>query len=128
MVIRLISGDGFVRPRHLPSATLRRPIPWIHTHVNYFKKCDYTDKQIIYIIPTDDDFNFDTEKKVFYIHFLTKDVETVSLDEIRQEIIGFRVMKIYMRSEIFMDVILNMLPWEDFLIGFQCRIYRTPQS
>jgi len=25
-----------------------------------------------------------------------------------------------------MAVIINMLPWEDFLIGFQCRIYRTP--
>lgn len=94
--------------------------------VDYFKKCDYTDKQILYIIPTDDDFNFFTEKKVFYINFLTKDIGTVSLDEIEQEVIGFRVMKIYIRSEIFMAVIINMLPWEDFLIGFQCRIYRTP--
>lgn len=93
---------------------------------NYFKKCNYTDSQILYIIPTNDDFNFDSEKKVFYINFLTKSIETIRLDKIREEVIGFRVMKIYIRSEIFMAVVLNMLPWEDFLIGFQCRIYRFP--
>ena len=91
----------------------------------YFENCTYSQKQILYLIPTDDNFNQCTER-VFYVNFSTSEIRMVNKEDIRNELDGYRVMIIYVRSEIFMATVTNMLPWEDFLIGFQCRIYRNP--
>ena len=37
-------------------------------------------------------------------------------------------MNLNIRTEVFMAVINNMLPWEDFSIGFQMRIERFPNE
>ena len=44
------------------------------------------------------------------------------------EIPDFRIMKLYVREEVFASIVSNKLPWEDFSIGFQMRITRIPNS
>jgi len=91
----------------------------------YFENCTYSENQVLYIIPTDDDF-IPCNENVVYVNFSSSEVRIVQTDDIRMELDSYRVMIIHVRSEIFMAVVKNMLPWEDFLIGFQCRIYRYP--
>ena len=39
---------------------------------------------------------------------------------------GLLYLQIKVRRDELLDVLLNGKPWEDLLIGFQCRIYRMP--
>ena len=41
---------------------------------------------------------------------------------------GYRNMDVYIRSEVLMMVVNNFLSWEDFSIGLQARISRTPNN
>jgi CMP-N-acetylneuraminate monooxygenase len=94
---------------------------------NYFLKSNYKEKQILYILPTDDDFK-KIIHPIIYVDFYTSKVVEVKESEIIEEVNGFKVMKIKIRSEILMNLILNMLPWEDFSIGFQMRVKRSPNE
>ncbi len=94
---------------------------------NYFLNCNYKAKQILYIFPTDDNFE-NINKSIVYVDFYNSAVNKIKLNEVCDEISGYRVMQIKIRSEVLMNLILNKLPWEDFSIGFQMRVKRTPNE
>ena len=91
----------------------------------YFEGSGYDKKQILHIIPTDDDFN-SLGNKVFYVNFHEKKYFLIPKEKVVHEILGFNNMILKVRSESFMCLISNYLPWEDLTIGFQCRIERFP--
>ena len=38
----------------------------------------------------------------------------------------FNYLHLKIRKESFLNTIYNKMPWEDLLIGFQCKVYRYP--
>jgi CMP-N-acetylneuraminate monooxygenase len=95
--------------------------------IKYMRNSGYLGKQILYIIPSNDDFT-KIVNDIIYCNFDTQIFEVISESSIDLEIQDFRVMKLYVRQEVFAAIVLNKLPWEDFSIGFQMRISRNPNS
>lgn len=95
--------------------------------IEYFKNSNFHSNQILYIIPTDDDFK-PINTNPIYINFQTQEFEEINVMDINLSQKGYRIMKLKIRFEALMGVINNFLPWEDMAIGFQLRIYRTPNS
>lgn len=94
--------------------------------IKYFKTSGYREKQILQIIPTDDNFN-PIGEKALYINFYEQKYFSFPIGEIlNEEISEFNNMILKVRSESLMCLVLNYLPWEDLSIGFQCRINRFP--
>ncbi|AFI05835.1 cytidine monophosphate-N-acetylneuraminic acid [Helicobacter cetorum MIT 99-5656] len=99
-----------------------------HALIEYLKNAQYFDKQIVTFIPTNDDFsvvvgacveaNFDTQ------NFRVLEPNEIPLKEKE----NFRVMQLKVRAEILACVIKHALPFEDFSIGFHCRILRSPNT
>ena len=50
------------------------------------------------------------------------------LENLKEQFDGIRTMTIWIRSEILMMVVNNLMPWEDFSIGFQAKIIRNPNT
>jgi len=98
--------------------------------INYFEGCDFKDKLLVDLRPTNDDFS--SENIGFILDFSSKHYSIFNcssrVDSIEDEAIsnGLRYLKIKVRREELLDVITNGKPWEDLSIGFQCRIYRNP--
>jgi CMP-N-acetylneuraminate monooxygenase len=93
---------------------------------NYFINSKYCDNQIIQIIPTNDNFEWNNNK-IFYFDFSNMEYKILNnLDDIIEKHSTRKVLTLKIREEILMCVINNMLPWEDFSIGFQSRIKRHP--
>ena len=84
---------------------------------------------IIYL--TNDDFN-QTYESINVIFSQTKEQKPKVIFNIKEnakdvfEKFNINTIEIKVRKEAFLNVINNKLPWEDFLIGFQCRIKRYP--
>jgi CMP-N-acetylneuraminate monooxygenase len=95
--------------------------------IDYMKGSGYIGKQILYIIPCNDDFS-QVLNDIVYCNFDTQIFKIVCERDIILEVPDFRVMKLNVRQEVFAAIILNRLPWEDFSIGFQMRIHRYPNS
>lgn len=94
---------------------------------NYFLKSKYNDELIVNISLTNDSFeklykkfsiNFASKTPIFYENHLKKN------DYKNEKKIRFLNLKI--RKESFIYTIENKMPWEDILIGFQCRVHRNP--
>src|SRR5690606_2359097 len=83
--------------------------------------------QIVQIIPTDDNFD-QIVGEIVYADFKKQEFKTITRDALTEHKEGYRVMQLKVRPEVFMCVITNSLPWEDFSIGFQMRIKRSPNE
>lgn len=95
--------------------------------IDYMSNSGYHAKQLLYILPVDDDFN-KVVNDIIFCNFNTQEFKVVLESDIVLEVPDFRVMKLYVRQEIFASIVVNRLPWEDFSIGFQMRIMRSPNS
>lgn len=100
--------------------------------INYFNQSEYKDNLTLDLITTDDSFN--NFKERFEINFKNNKCirKELYLDDKIQEFetikSGNRYLRIKVRREELIDVINNQKPWEDLSIGFQCRIYRKPDT
>ena len=95
--------------------------------MKYISNSGYHAKQLLYILPVDDDFT-KVVNDIIFCNFNTQEFKVVLESDIVLEVPDFRVMKLYVRQEIFASIVANRLPWEDFSIGFQMRILRSPNS
>ena len=77
---------------------------------------------------TDD--NFKKIYATYYINFKNKKIEFKKIDltklNIKNNKNKERLLLIKSRKESLINTIKNKQPWEDLLIGFQCKIYRKP--
>ena len=83
------------------------------------------------IVLTDDTFR--ENKLGFFIDFSQKKILIKKLTDVKKEKFlsqndkqTMRKLLIKVREESFLNIVLNRLPWEDLVIGFQCRIRRKP--
>jgi len=97
------------------------------TIIEYMRNSGYKEKQILYIVPVNDDFS-EVVNDIIYCNFETQIFKVVHETNIDLEIEDFRSMKLIVRQEVFAAIVANRLPWEDFSIGFQMRIQRYPNS
>ena len=97
------------------------------TVIEYMRHSGFKGKQIVYILPSNDDFT-EIINEIVYCNFDAQIFEVVNESDINLNIPEFRTMKLLVRQEVFASIITNKLPWEDFSIGFQMRIERDPNS
>lgn len=95
--------------------------------LEYISNSGFNGKQIVYIIPTNDDF-LKIVNDIIFCDFENQIFKIVSESEILNEVPDFRTMRLYVREEVFAAIVENKLPWEDFSIGFQMRVFRTPNT
>ncbi|WP_104730878.1 MBL fold metallo-hydrolase [Helicobacter felis] len=94
--------------------------------IAYLKEANYHDRQIVYFVPTNDDFSQELGAKVV-ADFSTQSFRTLEPEETMLEAKeGFKIMVLKMRAEILALVVARKLPFEDFSIGFHCRVWRNP--
>ncbi|WP_158651983.1 hypothetical protein [Helicobacter bizzozeronii] len=92
------------------------------------KHSGYSDKQIVTFVPTNDDFSVVVDLRV-EANFANQTFRILEPTEgILESQEGFRVMVLKIRAEVLACVIEKHLPFEDFSIGFHCRIYRQPNT
>ena len=95
---------------------------------NYFINSDFKDNLVLNIFLTNDNFNKNYEK--FSIDFSNKKpVFKNKIINSKKKLINDHTIKflnLRIRKESFINTIKNKLPWEDILIGFQCRLKRNP--
>ena len=93
----------------------------------YFIKSNYQDNLILNISLTNDNFlkdyekfsiNFNSQKPLFHKGYMNE-FENKNGKKIR-------ILNLKIRKEVFINTIKNKMPWEDMLIGFQCRVSRKP--
>ncbi len=100
------------------------------TVVDYFTASGFKKDLLLVVIPTDDDFNGESEE-AFTVDFsgdaptveFTMSKETPAQQHNRT---GCKVLHVKMRREALCELIEKKLPWEDVIIGFQCRVKRFP--
>jgi CMP-N-acetylneuraminate monooxygenase len=97
------------------------------TVIEYMRHSGFKGKQIVYILPSNDDFT-EIINEIVYCNFDSQIFKVVNESDINLDIPEFRTMKLLVRQEVFASIITNKLPWEDFSIGFQMKIDRMPNS
>ena len=95
--------------------------------IEYFKDSEYNAKQILYVIPTNDDFSL-IVNDIIFCDFHNQIFKIIKKHEIIEEFSGYKTMQLQIRQEIFAATIYNKLPWENFSIGFQMRVTRFPNE
>jgi CMP-N-acetylneuraminate monooxygenase len=95
--------------------------------LNYFKSSNFRGNQILQIFLCDDNFDCSLDY-YFFIDFSNEIFETRMISDIINYNGFTRLMNLSVRAEIFMAVVNNKLPWEDFSIGFQMRVERLPNE
>ena len=96
---------------------------------DYFLKSKFKSDLILFISLTDDNFNIKNSN--YIINFSKKKItfKKISVEKLDENFKNKSLLnKLYIkiRCESFLYIIYNKLPWEDLLIGFQCKILRTP--
>jgi CMP-N-acetylneuraminate monooxygenase len=98
--------------------------------LKYFAGCSFNDDLLLDLIPTNDDFSESVDlyrldfKNNDYSHLNFENCERYSEKDALER--GLRYLQIKARKAELLDIFSNGKPWEDISIGFQCRIYRTP--
>lgn len=100
---------------------------------DYFEQADFRDDLVLYLVPTDDDFNVDEQETATMVDFRgrrpnvrqARSSETLLTYDAADENDG-RHLLVRVRKDSLWRVIRNRFPWEDLSIGFQCRIDRKP--
>lgn len=98
---------------------------------NYFINSGFKDNLTLYLMPTNDKFELFqngylidfSEEKILFKYLKAEKI----LDKYKNSSNGSsKHLLIKVRNESLNMVLANKLPWEDLLIGFQCRIKRKP--
>ncbi len=92
--------------------------------VNYFANCNFYSDLDLLLLPTDE--NFENANDSCYVKFTRKGVTKVFFEKQVERRTDVNFLQIKVRKYELAKVIRRGLPWEDLLIGFQCRIYREP--
>ena len=97
---------------------------------DYFGGCSFNDELLVDLRPVSEDFKSETigfkldfssnQYSKFDCGSLAESIE----DQAKKQ--GLRYLQIKVRRAELLDVLVNGKPWEDLSIGFQCRIYRSP--
>ncbi len=94
----------------------------------YFLKSKFKENLLLYICLTDDDFK--TIDINYLVDFSKNVIEFSVIDSLNEnflnENIEHKKLILKIRKESFLNTIYNKLPWEDLLIGFQCKVLRNP--
>jgi CMP-N-acetylneuraminate monooxygenase len=102
--------------------------------VSYFENSGFRDDLKLLLVPSDDDFHFQPTGVAFEVDFWGPQPQVIVI-EAREAAILFNayphnsrkhVKYIKVRSDSLMYIVRNKMPWEDLIIGFQCRINRKP--
>ena len=97
---------------------------------NYFVNSDFKDNLKLYISLTND--NFKLQNKNYFIKFTKEKIFFNKIKKIsnikNKSTKEFRILYLKIRKESFLNTLYNKLPWEDLLIGFQCRVWRNPNT
>jgi CMP-N-acetylneuraminate monooxygenase len=92
--------------------------------IHYFKHSLFFDNLDFNLIPTDENFN--SIGSQFFIKFSSDNLPIVQIGKVFERRIGSNFLECKVRIDELHKVIKRGLPWEDLLIGFQCRISREP--
>lgn len=94
----------------------------------YFKNSKFKDNLHLYIILTNDQFR--PLKQKYFIDFNNNKIKFKFINKISisKEFKDKNSKKLLLkiRKESFLNTVYNKLPWEDLLIGFQCKVLRKP--
>lgn len=97
----------------------------------YFIKSNFQDNLILLLVPTND--NFKTHRNYYLIDFtnIKTQFKIISKKEYKNFYENFneknkKLLILKVRTEAIINTINNKLPFEDLLIGFQCRVKRKP--
>ena len=94
----------------------------------YFINSNFKDNLQLTLILTDDKFL--KNKKIYEKYFSEKDIKFKLIKKFDKKLIKntnqAKKLVIKARSESLIITIVNKLPWEDLMIGFQCRIHIIP--
>jgi len=88
----------------------------------YFDLIEFKGDLLLHIIETDEEYI--SCKNEFFVNFRNGDKLITSSKPTKFT----RYLKIKVRSDVFRYVLYNMLPWEEFSIGFQAEFYREPDQ
>jgi CMP-N-acetylneuraminate monooxygenase len=96
---------------------------------DYFVSSKFNEKLDLFISLTDDNFKINGNN--YYVNFsktsiIFKNLKKNELAKIYNKKNSNRKLHIKARKESFLYIVYNKLPWEDLLIGFQCKILRSP--
>ena len=100
--------------------------------LDYFKNSDFKASLFLFVVLSDD--NFKPKKSGFFVNFCKKKIaasksspkELFEKFKLRDKNTDVNYLLIKVREDSFYNTIANKLPWEDLLIGFQCKIDRKP--
>ena len=94
----------------------------------YFINSKFKDNLKLTLVLTDDEFR--KTKKIYEINFSHKKIRFKIIKNFNLKLIKdtdkIKRLVIKVRSESLINTIINKLPWEDLMIGFQCKIFRQP--
>ena len=83
---------------------------------------------MLYICLTDDDFNL--INKNYLIDFSKSKISYKKISQFHEKFLNnncnLKKLTLKIRKESFLNTIYNKSPWEDLLIGFQCKVLRNP--
>ena len=88
----------------------------------YFQESNFKDNLVLNIQITNDDFSKELYK--FSIDF--SNTKPIFKNKLIEQIKDKRILNLKIRNESFIYTLRNMMPWEDILIGFQCKVKRNP--
>lgn len=88
----------------------------------YFQESNFKDNLVLNIKITNDDFSKELYK--FSIDF--SNTKPIVKNKLIEKIKDKRILNLKIRNESFIYTLRNMMPWEDILIGFQCKVKRNP--
>ena len=95
---------------------------------NYFLNSGFNDNLILHILLTNDEFKLLNMN--YFIDFSKKDLIFKKTEKFHKSIIqkksSIKHLVLKVRKESFLNTLYNKLPWEDLLIGFQCKVLRNP--
>ena len=95
---------------------------------NYFLNSGFRDNLSLYILLTDDSFKLLNIN--YFIDFDKNNLIFKKIDKFQESIFkkktSTKKLILKIRKESFLNTLYNKLPWEDLLIGFQCRVSRSP--
>lgn len=99
----------------------------------YFEKSNFRKELVLYVALTNEDFSqvhnyitIDFRGAVTQVKFDQYHWEKIKKDLMNIKDIPYNSLYIRVRQDAFLWVIHNQMPWEDLLIGFQCKIDRVP--
>ena len=95
--------------------------------IAYLEKSEFYGNHLVQFIPTNDDFD-QIVNDIIYADFKNQKFQVITEENLISSAQGIKVMKLFIRAEVLACIVENKLPWEDFSIGFQMRVERSPNE